>query len=143
MITGRNDLSGAVSDSTVLDDPLDQPVTITAASRTCGDTLGAQVVVPILTNAAVIMAIRDGAATFIAINAEHAVGRVVRDDRELMLFGLHLEVAEARLTDGLLCLVTSLYRVDSRENRNSWRGSRAQDGLEVTVTRLIELQRGL
>ena len=85
-VARRDYLGCAVGNSTVFDDPLDQPVTIATTSRTRGDALGAQVVVTILANAAMIVAIRNRATTLVAINAEHAVGRVVGDDGELVLF---------------------------------------------------------
>lgn len=146
----RNDLSGTVSDGTVFDNPLDQPVTIAAASGTSGDTLGAQVVVPVLANAAVVVAVGNGTATFVAINAEHAVGGIVRDDGELVLVCLQLEIAEARLAEGLLYLVEIICLLDktcggfhSWHGRGGRRGSGAQDSVQVTVTRLIELHCGL
>jgi hypothetical protein len=99
MIARSNNLGGAVGDGTVFDDSLDQPVTIAEASGSRVDTLWAQVIVTVLANAAVIVSICDRATAFVAVDAKHAVGRVVRDDGELMLIGIHLEVAEARLTD--------------------------------------------
>jgi hypothetical protein len=144
LITRGDNLSGAVGDSTVLDDSLDQPVTIAAASGSRIDTLWAQVIVPVLANATVIVPVRNRATAFVAVDAEHAVGGIVGDDGELMLIGIHLEAAVARLTDGQLLLgMRNLSRVDERDSWESLgRSSRAQDSLKVTVTRLVELHRG-
>ena len=142
MITRRNNLSGAVGDGTVLDDSLDQPVTIAAASGSRINTLWAQVIVPVLANAAVIVSIRNRTTAFVAVDAKHAVGGVVGDDGELMLIRIHLEVTVARLTDRQLLLGKgNLNRVDKGYGWRSWeklgRSSRAQDSFKVTVTRLI------
>lgn len=99
MTARSNNLGGAVGDGTIFDDSLDQPVTIAAASGSRIDTLWAQVIVTVLANTAVIVSICDRATAFVAVDTKHAIGRVVRDDGELMLIGIHLEIAEARLTD--------------------------------------------
>jgi hypothetical protein len=113
-------------------------------SRSRIDTLWTQVIVPVLTNAAVIVPICNRTTAFIAVDAEHAVGGVVRDDRELMLVRIRLEIAVARLADRQLRFrKRDLRRVDEGESWESLgRSSRAQDGFEVTVTRLVvELHR--
>lgn len=80
LIPRRNYFSGVVDDGTILDNSLDQPLTFAVTSRSRCNTLWAQVIVAILANAAVVMVIRNGATTSVAINAEHAIWGVVGDD---------------------------------------------------------------
>jgi hypothetical protein len=89
----RDFLGGAVSDETALDHPLDQPVTFSAAGCTSINTLGAQVIVSVLANTAVVVFICNGTTAVVAVNAEHATGRVVRDNRETKFVLLHIEVS--------------------------------------------------
>lgn len=93
-------LSRAVGNNAVGHHTLDQPVTFTTARGAIINTLWAQIVVSMLTDAAVIMFVGNGATTVVAVDAEHPTRGVVRDDGEAKLVLLHLEVPVARLTDG-------------------------------------------
>jgi hypothetical protein len=48
----------------------------------------------------VIVLVCNGATTVIAVDAEHPIDGVVRDEREVVLLLVQLEVAETRLANG-------------------------------------------
>jgi hypothetical protein len=93
LLARRDFLGGAVSDETAVNHPLDQPVTFSAARCTSINTLGAQIIVSVLANTAVVVLICNGTTAVVAVNAEHTTGRVVRDNRETKFFLLHIEVS--------------------------------------------------
>lgn len=71
-----NGLCGTVHDHAVLDQPLQQPVTLSVASNAGVDTLGAQIKVAVVADAAVVVLARNGISAVIAVDAEDRIGRL-------------------------------------------------------------------
>ena len=63
-----NSLGETIQNNPILDRPLDHPVAISATFRL--DTVGAQVIVTILTNAAVVVLVGNGSAAAVAVDVE-------------------------------------------------------------------------
>jgi hypothetical protein len=142
-MTRGDSLCCAIGNNAIGHDTLDQPVTFTPAGCTIINTLGAQVVITVLANTAVIVLVGNRASTAVAVNAKHPTRGVVRDDGEAELVLLHLEVAIARLADRQCKLGgsagTSGNGGSFRRGREGFRaGNRdggAENGFEIAVSR--------
>lgn len=97
-LAGLNRLRGAVGDLAVLDKTFNQPVFIIETGHTGLDTLETQVVVAVVTYAAMIVLVRDGAAAVVAVNAEDSIGRCVRHHWHIQAVLTQDEVTELRLS---------------------------------------------
>lgn len=147
----RSDRFGrAVGHDAIGDHAFDQPVILTVASDTRIYTSWAEIVVPVVTDAAVVVFPRDGAPTVVAVDAERRGGGVGRREEQrigrLILTKRKKTVARLnrRGLDGrdLLDRLHSLRRrihggtnhgQDAVGPNGRWQG-RAQDGFQVAVT---------
>lgn len=92
--TRRNGFRRTVSHNAILHHPLDQPVAFPTARGTVIDALGAQIVVPGLADAAVIVFIGNRATAVIAIDAKHSTRGVVGNDREVKSIILEVKLTK-------------------------------------------------